>query len=552
MKKLVFASVVALWTLLVVGCSDPSDPPLFPEEEISETMELKLSGWKVDSLDKEKLLIRVSPTKGWVDSLVIDSLSLPGSSALYLAADDDLIDPKLGEKFVPGTVVSTADTNQVSIVALDSYNRVMGVWLVIWDLPKKDSSSSSVGESSDSTGTSSSGTAETSEGSSSVSEGGSSAGAADSSADGGSSSDSGSSGSGNSSATGTESAGSSTDSGSSAESGSSTNSGSSSSEGVSGVKLSDLSVSSGTVTVTGTKVYVEVPYGTDLSSITLSPLNGTKDLRRPIEMQFLDAENNLGTYSVVAGVQLPGSDFSARDDFWATTSDAMAKAGSGKWLAVFTVDMTSTANMDFSDGKMTIDSRVVTGTSIAGIIDGGWKLAGGFYYTGSFSGSDCASIYQAENNSAGTDNADFSVYMSHGIPFSARPTSFIVNYSYSHVAGQNANYPQKNLIYVMLVSADSKVVATGAIMDEATVESSEKEVTLSYGADPFSLLTGVYPVAAGLELGTGDEDVASIHVMFASSAYAHVAAGGTLGLEKKNYRGGENSSLTLDNFKLIY
>jgi hypothetical protein len=104
----------------------------------------------------------------------------------------------------------------------------------------------------------------------------------------------------------------------------------------------------------------------------------------------------------------------------------------------------------------------------------------------------------------------------------------------------------------MLVSADSKVVATGAIMDEATVESSEKEVTLSYGADPFSLLTGVYPVAAGLELGTGDEDVASIHVMFASSAYAHVAAGGTLGLEKKNYRGGENSSLTLDNFKLIY
>ena len=542
MKKLVFAGVVALWTLLVIGCSDPSNPPLFPEEEISEAMELKLSGWKVDSLDKEKLLIRVSPTKGWLDSLVIDSLSLPGSSALYLAADDDLKDPDLGEKLVPGTVVSTADTNQVSIVALDSYNRVVGVWLVVWDLPKKDASSSSVGKSSASTGTSSSGTAEVSESSSSVSgegssvsEGGSSAGATGSSADGGSSS-----------ATGTESANSSTDSGSSV------NSNSSSSEGVSGVKLADLSVSSGSVTVTGTKVYVEVPYGTDLSAITLSPLNGAKDLRRPVEMQFLDAENNLGTYSVVAGVQLPGSDFSARNDFWATTSDAMAKAGSGKWLAVFTVDMTSTANMDFSDGKMTIDSRVVTGASIAGIIDGGWKLAGGFYYTGSFSGSDCASIYQAENNSAGTDNADFSVYMSHGIPFSARPTSFIVNYSYSHVAGQNANYPQKNLIYVMLVSADSKVVATGAIMDEATVESSEKEVTLSYGADPFSLLTGVYPVAAGLELGTGDEDVASIHVMFASSAYAHVAAGGTLGLEKKNYRGGENSSLTLDDFKLIY
>jgi hypothetical protein len=40
--------------------------------------------------------------------------------------------------------------------------------------------------------------------------------------------------------------------------------------------------------------------------------------------------------------------------------------------------------------------------------------------------------------------------------------------------------------------------------------------------------------------------------MFASSAYAHVAAGGILGQSEKNYRGGENSSLTLDDFKLIY
>ena len=148
MKKLVFASIVALWTLLVVGCSDSTDAPLFPEDKISEEMELKLSGWKVDSLDKEKLIIRVSPTKGWLDSLVIDTLSLPGCSALYLAADNDLKDPDLGEKLVPGTVVSTADTNQVSIVALDSYNRVVGVWLVVWDLPKTPKSSESKAGSS--------------------------------------------------------------------------------------------------------------------------------------------------------------------------------------------------------------------------------------------------------------------------------------------------------------------------------------------------------------------------------------------------------------------
>lgn len=535
MKKLVFAGVVALWTLLVIGCSDPSNPPLFPEEEISEAMELKLSGWKVDSLDKEKLIIRVSPTKGWLDSLVIDTLSLPGCSALYLAADNDLKDPDLGEKLVPGTVVSTADTNQVSIVALDSYNRVVGVWLVVWDIPKKDSSSSSVGKSSASTGTSSSGTAEVSESSSSVSgegssvsEGGSSAGATDSSADGGSSS-----------ATGTESANSSTDSGSSV------NSGSSSSESISGVKLADLSVSSGTVTVTGTKVYIEVPYGTDLSAITLSPLNGAKDLRRPIEMQFLDAENNLGTYSVVAGVQLPGSDFSARNDFWATTSDAMAKSRTESLIKI-----SSEANLDFANGMATIITREVEGSLV---FDGSWKMAGGFYFTGTYAGTTALDIYQ-QGYTSGTPSTDDSYIakdMTFGKPFTARPTAFTVSYSYSHVANKSSDYPQKSLVYVMLVSEDGKVVATGAFSDGASAGMATREVQLSYGADPFGLLSGGYAVAEGLSLGTGEEDVSSIHVMFASSAYAHVVSGGMAGNSGK-YRGGENSSLTLDNFKLIY
>ena len=148
MKKLVFACVAALACLLIVSCSEESDAPLFPEDKISEEMELELSGWNVDSLDKENKVIYVKPAKGWQDSLVMDSLALPGCSALYLAADDDLIDPALGEKLVPGTVISTADTNQVSIVALDSYNRVVGVWLVVWDLPKTPKSSDSKGGAS--------------------------------------------------------------------------------------------------------------------------------------------------------------------------------------------------------------------------------------------------------------------------------------------------------------------------------------------------------------------------------------------------------------------
>ena len=518
-----FACVASLW----VGCSESSEKPLFPEDEISEEMELKLSGWKVDSLDNEKLVVRVSPTKGWLDSLVIDSLALPGSSALYLAADDDLVDPALGEKLVPGTVISTKDTNQFSVVALDSYNRIAGVWLVVWKLPETPKSSDSKVASSGDAKSSSSETAD-------------SAGSSET----GSSSDSSSGESG--------SEGSSESAGGDSSSSEETNSSSSEAAQPQSVKLADLSVDGGTVTVEGSKVYVEMPYESDLSSIQLIPLDTTNNLIRPVEMEFEDADGNVGTYSVVAGVQLPGSDFSARNDFWATTSDAMAEEGSGK--AVFTIRMTSAANMVFSDGKMSLTSLVVTGAGDVGLfdIDGGWKLAGGFYYAGTFSGTDCASIYQAENSSAGTDDADFSVYMSHGKPFSARPNSFKVKYSYSHVAGKNTSYPQKSLIYVLLVSAGGKVVATGAIMDEAAVENSERVVNLSYGGDPFGLLTGDYPVAAGLELGTGEENVASIHVMFASSAYAHVAAGGILGQAEKNYRGGENSSLTLDDFKLIY
>lgn len=523
-----FACAACLW----VGCSESSEKPLFPEDEISEEMELKLSGWKVDSLDTEKLVVRVSPTKGWLDSLVIDSLALPGSSALYLAADDDLVDPALGEKLVPGTVISTKDTNQFSIVALDSYNRIAGVWLVVWELPETPKSSDSKADSSSDAMPSSSESAD-SAGSSETDS------SSDSSAD-SSSGESGTSGGSSESAGG--------------ESSSSEENDSSSSEAAQpqAVKLADLSVNGGTVTVEGTKVYVEIPYGSDLSSIQLIPLDTTNNLIRPVEMEFEGADGNVGTYSVVAGVQLPGSDFSARNDFWATTSDAMAEEGSGK--AGFTIRMTSAANMVFSDGKMSLTSLVVTGAGDMGLfdIDGGWKLAGGFYYAGTFSGTDCASIYQAENSSAGTDDADFSVYMSYGKPFSARPNSFKVKYSYSHVAGKNTSYPQKSLIYVLLVSASGKVVATGAIMDEAEVENSERVVNLSYGGDPFGLLTGDYPVAAGLELGTGEENVASIHVMFASSAYAHVAAGGILGQAEKNYRGGENSSLTLDDFKLIY
>ncbi len=244
--------------------------------------------------------------------------------------------------------------------------------------------------------------------------------------------------------------------------------------------------------------------------------------------------------------QLPGSDFSARNDFWATTSDAMATKTSSAAIKV-----SSEANLEFDGGMATVTTREVEGSFL--FIDGSWKMAGGFYFAGSYAGETALDIYEqgSDGGTPSTGCSDISKDMTFGKPFTARPTAFTVKYSYSHVANKSTDYPQKSLVYVMLVGKNGKVVATGAFSDEASVEMKSRTVELSYGKDPFGLLSGEYPVAEGLSLGTGEEDVTSIHVMFASSAYAHVVCGGTVGNSGK-YRGGENSALVLDDFKLIY
>jgi hypothetical protein len=525
-----FACVASLW----VGCSESSEKPLFPEDEISEEMELKLSGWKVDSLDTDAKVVYVKPAKGWLDSLVIDSLALPGSSSLYLAADDDLVDPALGEKLVPGTVISTKDTNQFSVVALDSYNRIAGVWLVVWKLPETPKSSDSKVASSGDAKSSSSETADSAGSSETGSSLDSSAGTSSGSSSDSSSGESGTSGGSSESADG--------------DSSSSEENDSSSSEAAQpqAVKLADLSVDGGTVTVEGSKVYVEMPYGSDLSSIQLIPLDTTNNLIRPVEMEFEDADGNMGTYSVVAGVQLPGSDFSARNDFWATTSDAMATKKSSAAITV-----SSSANLEFNGGMATITTREVEGSFL--FIDGSWKMAGGFYFSGEYTGQTALDIYEqgSDGGTPSTGDSYIAKDMTFGKPFTARPTAFEIKYSYNHVTNSSSDYPQKSLVYVMLVGEGGKVVATGAFSDGASTDMVTRTVQLSYGADPFGLLSGGYAIAEGLTLGTGDENVTTIHVMFASSAYAHVVAGGTAGNSGK-YRGGENSSLTLDDFKLIY
>ena len=254
----------------------------------------------------------------------------------------------------------------------------------------------------------------------------------------------------------------------------------------------------------------------------------------------------------ISDVQLLGSDFANREDaFWGTTSDAMATEGSFKVVANYT--FTSTRNLAENGNSITLSSRVVS-CAWAGIA-GGKKLATGIYFAGSYAGQDAMNIYDVNyrGGTPSTDESDISSQLTFGRPFSARPTAFELTYSYEHVAGKNSKYPQKGLAYVILVSEDLKAVAVGGLIWEAS-ESNTSTVELSYGADPAQILSAGYVGTSDLILGTGEEGVTSIRVVFASSAYAHIVAGGTTVLNEPslNYRGGEGSSLTLENFKLLY
>lgn len=490
MKKGICLFLFFCATLFVACVDDAAEPePVRPA-----FLKIVFSGFHEESVDSSRRIIRIAPDRAWMDSLVVEKAETVGGARLFLTEDADLISPELGAELLAGTNISIRDTANFSFVVLDSLNRIVAVWRVLWEFPKSSSgaeSSSSGSEPSSSQGfLESSSSAEIMENSSSS---------------------------------------------------------------VAYPQLSELSADGGTVSVSGERIYVELPYPSDLSRVSLFPMDSVLDLRREVEMTFLDSAGNKFTYKVIAGSQIPGSDFNAREDaFWATTSDAMGKKGSAKVLGT-PYTFTSSENLAENGSSLTLSTKEVVCAWGPIAIDGGWKTASGFYFAGSYSGKDARDIYD-RNYSSGTpstDASDISLDMTFGKPFTGRPVAFELSYAYSHVANKNKDFPQKSLAYVVLLSADNKAVAVGMLSDSASVEQATKTVPLSYGADPDGLLTGGYAGLSDVSLGTGEEDVESIRVLFASSAYAHVVAGGLAGNAEK-YRGGENSSLTLENFRLVY
>lgn len=533
-EKLMVGGALIAAMGLVAGCDKEKTvtPEDFEDADLFESVD-----FTVDSKNHEILLSEEE------DSLVVGSLEALGGAKYFVATDDDPVDPAFDwdEELSEGSVIALNDTNSVRIVVLDEQNRTVAVWTVSYEEEKSSSSkakssSSSEEESSDSDNDESSSSEEIVEESSSSEE------------------DAESSSSEVAESSSSEEFDESSSSVEPESSSSEETEESSSSEAIA-INVNDLTVDGGVVTVSESKVYVEMPYGSDLSKIKFDQIDTTNNLIHPVDMKFeSDGENKV--FSVVAGVQLPGSSFDSWDKtFWGSTSDAMATEGTGTYtVLLFDVDVSmksDSANAYFTDGKMTLITQSVVGHSTG--FDGGWKMAGGFYFAGSYTGTDAASIYQADNSDAGANNrpADFSQYMKFGRPFTARPVSFDVTYAYTHKDNTNDTYPQSSLIYVVLVSANNKIVAAGKISDNASVDMNTKTVELKYGDDAGLIASNAIGVS-GLSKGTGDEDVATIRVMLVSSALAYVADGGTSSQMKKNFRGGEGSQLIIDEFKLNY
>lgn len=643
-KSWIATLVVFMVAFMFEACTESS----VVKAEAPELGKINFDGFEIESIDSLEKTISIKPRKDWVDSMVVGDVLPLGGASLYLAADHDMEDPELGDELLPGTVISTKDTNAFSIVVLDDKNRITSVWLITWDVPEIEtpvaSSSSKDTEKSSSSSQDSleveilSSSSEKNESSSSKEEivENLSSSSQDSLQNKPSLNESSSSILLGSSSSEKISSSSEVLSSSSLieESSSSEETVLSSEKSVSvcqfningdteagnvnndtktitlaledkgllnsiqvkrlimtstasvtlktntslsfvqindttysynftitaqngesdnwsilinvpkGILLSKLSCESCTINVNNDSIYVELPYLSDLAQVKLSPLDTTNNLERYIPLDFIDDNGNLKTYQVVAGYQIPGSDFSKREDsFFATTSDAMATS---KTAAAITI--AGSANLAFENSIATLTSSVISGAFIG--ISGTWKLAGGYYYSGSYAGTTALDIYE-QGYSSGTPStgaSDFSKDMTFGKPFTARPKSFDVTYAYNHTTANNdSNYPQKSLIYVMLLSADNKVVATGVITDIESVPKTTKTVELSYGSDPSKLLESGFAGTTSLTLGSGLEDVKTIRIMFASSAYGHVAV-----KKGDGFRGGEGASLSIDNFRFNY
>jgi hypothetical protein len=515
MKKLF--SLLLLGALMVLAsCSDEST---ISAEETS-LLELSFVGFETVSMNDSTQTILIAKEGEYGDSLIVDFVKLSEGMTLYLAADDDPNDPELGVRLEETSVIDVTGITTFNVVVLDGNRCIDAIWTVT--IQGKSVSSSSVAKSSSSIFVSSSSVMMSSSSnrlsSSSVSVSSSSIPSS-----------------------------SSVSSSSSAEILSSENS----------VLSFVVGAVSGVIDTTAKSIYVELAYGADLSAVaaTISVSAGAvcgyeevEDLRSPHVFTVTAEDGSVAHWTVKAGYQLPGSDFEtwadnkvAPNSFWGTSSDAMATSESA-----VVYSYSSEANLTPGSGSAILETKAIKAAT--GTITWKSKIATGILFAGTFTADVTAGdLYKHATDFS--QAANLLDYMSIGKEFTGRPISFTVEYSYSPVT--ESGIDQKGLIYVMLVNkASNTIVASGAILPATKVTSTIQTIPLNYG--DASWMTTDLPVPMGMSVGTGQEEVTSIYVVFASSAYAHIIGLAGAGEGDIGAKGVAGSTLSISDFKLVY
>ena len=540
MKK--FFSLLLLFTFVILtSCSDESTT----SAKETSLQELSFVGFETVSMNDSTQTILIAKEGEYGDSLVVDFVKLTEGMTLYLAADDDPNDPELGERLEETSVIDVTGITSFNVVVLDANRRIDAIWTVT--IQEQNASSSSVAKSSSSRVASSSSEIHSS---SSFSVSSSSAMISSSS---------------NRLSSSSVSSSSVVSSSSISVSSSSIASSSSVLSSSSAVILSSentvlsfvVGAVSGVIDTTAKSIYVELAYGDDLSAVAatvsvsegaVSSYEGVEDLRSPYAFTVTAEDGTVAHWTVKAGVQLPGSDFNtwannkvAPNSFWGTSSDAMATTTSA-----IVYSYSSEANLTQVSGAAQLETKAIKAAT--GVITWKSKIATGILFAGTFkTGVTAGDLYKHATDFS--QAANLLDYMTLGKDFTGRPTSFTVEYSYSPVA--ESGIVQKGLIYVMLVNKASKtIVASGAILPTTKVTSTTQTIALNYG--DASWMTSDLPVPTGMTVGTGEEEVTSIYVIFASSAYAHIiglvgAGNGDIGA-----KGVAGSTLSIGDFKLVY
>src|SRR5574344_294667 len=132
----------------LTGASKDTTPLQYISFENAET----------DSISDSLHTIYITRGHFSADSLTLDSLSLLSGFSLYVATDDDPVDPALGDKLDAGAVIALAsDADSVRIIVLNEKNIIESIWTVRWTASVKSSSSTAVSASSSSFASSASG-----------------------------------------------------------------------------------------------------------------------------------------------------------------------------------------------------------------------------------------------------------------------------------------------------------------------------------------------------------------------------------------------------------